>query len=802
MRHKSSLLLALCASVCMSAAAQSITLNGVAYDIDTVRMFQAGPGSTHIAVRMLTHEKQDKPLNVFLLRVDATNPYIHFEQMLGKDQLVATERPSAMAKRRTTSTSIVVGGTNGDFFQTKTENGVGKPIGLTIQNGEYALVGSTNRRLGGFDDAGKAVLGTTWSYSGKLALADTTLKIHHVNYNRGENQLVLFNQYNGSSTNTNQYGTEVLVELKDGEEWKSNGRIHLRVVKKETNTGNMTLPKGKAVLSGHGTMATELDKLQEGDDVDITFTLKIDNAKRNLLQSVGGDNYALIVHNGAVEQENFWNETHPRTGFGATMTGDTVLFCVVDGRQTQSQGCTTKVLGEIMRHYGAWNAVNWDGGGSSCLYVNQFGPVNNGSDGTERAVGNAMFAIADVPTEDNVISTIRPHDLHVKLPSYSAYRPHFYGYNQYEILLDTDVKGVHLECDKELGTIMEDGRLLVGKKSGYLKASSGEATAEIYVEVVEANDISFRLDSILLDNRHTYQVEVQSTVKDGTVSVPSEVLQWESLTPDVCEVSEDGTIKAVGNGSGKIAGDLQGIRDTLTVHVQNPPAPTRAYDEITTAQFTAPNGFNPQWNGKNIEFNYAITRAPFLAVYQTVPLYGLPDSIRLDITTDAVLSGATLALTKNSDKQSFAKVPLTLPAETGTISVTTPIQAWTGETFDIAMYPMWFSELRFNINTRTTAGAHTIRMDGITLCYKDVEITAVENLFTPGLKIYPNPTENDEIHLQGAKEGSEVTLYSLDGRILLRATVTQDDETISLKGQTAGNYLLTVDGYTYKIMKK
>ncbi|HCS87320.1 MAG TPA: hypothetical protein DIW30_02495, partial [Bacteroidales bacterium] len=716
MKHHLSLLFVLCAFCCMSATAQSITLNGVAYDIDTVRMFQAGPGCTHIAVRMLTHEKQDKPLNAFLLRVDATNPYIHFEEMLGKDKLVGTERPSAMAKRRTTSTSIVVGGTNGDFFQTKTENGVGKPIGLTIQNGEYALVGSTSRRLGGFDDQGKAILGTNWSYSGKLVLADTTLKIHHANYNRGDNQLVLFNQYNGTSTNTNQYGTEVLVELKDGEQWKTNGRVHLRVVKKETGVGNMTIPSGKAVLSGHGTMTTELNKLEEGDDVDITFTLKVDDVKMNLLQSVGGDNYALIVHDGKVEQENFWNEVHPRTGFGATMTGDTVLFCVVDGRQVQSQGCTTKVLGEIMRHYGAWNAVNWDGGGSSCLYINQFGQVNNGSDGSERAVGNAMFAIADVPTEDNAISTIRPHDLRIKLPSYAAYRPHFYGYNQYEILLDTDVEGVRLECDKELGTIMEDGRFLVGQKSGYLRASLGEATAKIYVEVTETNDIAFRLDSILLDNRHTYQVEVQSKVKDETVPVPSEVLEWESLTPEVCEVSAEGIIKAIKNGSGKIAGDLQGIRDTLTVHVQNPAAPTRAYNEITAAQFTAPSGFNPQWNGKDIVFNYAITRAPFLAVYQTVPLYGLPDSVRLEITTDAVLSGATLALTKNSDKQSFAKVPLTLPAKTGTISVATPMAAWTGATFDIASYPIWFNELRFTIDTSTPAGSHTITIDGITLC--------------------------------------------------------------------------------------
>lgn len=801
MKHPLSLSLLLGVFVCCSLSAQSISLGGVGYDIDTVRTLQAGPGCTHIALRMLSHNKQDKPLDVFLLRVDATNPYIGFKQILGKDQLVGTERPSSMAARYTNGTSIVVGGTNGDFFATTGD--VGKPIGLNIGDGEYALVGSKNRRFGGIDENGKGVLCTNWSYKGQLVLADTTLNIHHVNYSRGENQLVLFNRHNGASTNTNAYGTEVLVELLEGEQWKTNGTMQVRIMKKEVNIGNMSIPKGQAVLSGHGSKVEALNKLSEGDIVTIKFTLLADEVEKNIQQSVAGDNYALIVHDGIVEAENFWNETHPRTAYGASVTGDTILFCVVDGRSVRSVGCTTHVLGEIMKYYGAYNAVNWDGGGSSCLYLHQFGQVNNGSDGTERAVANGMFAIANVPTEDNVISTIRPYEARIRLPRFAAYQPHFYGYNQYDIMLNTDVEGVVLSCDESLGTIMEDGRLLIsGSTSGYLQAQSGSATTEIYVEVVEADNIAFRLDSVLLDNRHTYQVEVESSVRGEAVSVPSEVLEWKSLTPEVCEVNENGIVQAIDNGYGKVVGELFGVYDTILVHIQNVVRPTLPYESITSATFTAPSGFNPQWEGNSISFKYAITRAPFLSVNQKMPLYGLPDSIRIDLRTDVVLSGIDVSLTFNSSLSSFKKQSLTLSDKTGVISITTPISVWTGEKFDIAKYPLWFNGIRFNIDTETQEGDRSITIDGITLCYEGVEVTALDDQYVPNWAVYPNPVEGNKLYLRGIPEKCSIRLYTLDGQTLLHQQASQGDAVLDLSKYAAGNYLLSIDGYTYKIVKK
>jgi hypothetical protein len=48
-----------------------------------------------------------------------------------------------------------------------------------------------------------------------------------------------------------------------------------------------------------------------------------------------------------------------------------------------------------MRDLGAYTAVNLDGGGSTTLWFERYGTVNNASDGTERTVSNHMAVLAD-----------------------------------------------------------------------------------------------------------------------------------------------------------------------------------------------------------------------------------------------------------------------------------------------------------------------------------------------------------------------------------------------------------------------
>lgn len=83
---------------------------------------------------------------------------------------------------------------------------------------------------------------------------------------------------------------------------------------------------------------------------------------------------------------------HPRTAMGISRDKKTLYLVVVDGRSSASVGMTCVELANVMKGLGAWDAVNLDGGGSSTMWVQGKGVVNNFSDATQRVVGN-HFAV-------------------------------------------------------------------------------------------------------------------------------------------------------------------------------------------------------------------------------------------------------------------------------------------------------------------------------------------------------------------------------------------------------------------------
>ena len=65
----------------------------------------------------------------------------------------------------------------------------------------------------------------------------------------------------------------------------------------------------------------------------------------------------------------------------------------VDGRSENSGGMTLVELAKVMRELGAWQAMNFDGGGSTTMVI-EGKVVNQPSDKEgERAVGNALLVV-------------------------------------------------------------------------------------------------------------------------------------------------------------------------------------------------------------------------------------------------------------------------------------------------------------------------------------------------------------------------------------------------------------------------
>jgi exopolysaccharide biosynthesis protein len=84
---------------------------------------------------------------------------------------------------------------------------------------------------------------------------------------------------------------------------------------------------------------------------------------------------------------------HPRTAVGFSRDSTTLFILAVDGRSQRSAGVTLDELATLMRRLGAWQAMNFDGGGSTTMVIDGL-VVNAPSDTTgERAVGNALLVV-------------------------------------------------------------------------------------------------------------------------------------------------------------------------------------------------------------------------------------------------------------------------------------------------------------------------------------------------------------------------------------------------------------------------
>lgn len=91
---------------------------------------------------------------------------------------------------------------------------------------------------------------------------------------------------------------------------------------------------------------------------------------------------------------------NPRTAAGVSQDGNTLILMVIDGRQPGwSDGVTLPQMGNLMIEFGAWDAINLDGGGSSAFIYDDGTQrtTNRPSDGQFRAVANHIGVRVNEP---------------------------------------------------------------------------------------------------------------------------------------------------------------------------------------------------------------------------------------------------------------------------------------------------------------------------------------------------------------------------------------------------------------------
>ncbi len=795
------------------AISQTLSVGGVTFDIDTLENHKVGPGTQYTSIRLTTPSK--RRIDVFFLKTDLTHPHIDIRAGLGRDSIYGGEYITNFAKRKSTEGNFYFAGTNGDFYDTGATY-TGYPVSGNMVNGQIAKIPGS-RNIFAYDADKRPHIGIM-SYSGKITFGTEDWTITSVNHVRNTNALVLFNEHNGKVTRTNEHGTEVLVELLGSHTWGSNKTMRAKVTKIEKGKGSMSIPKGKAVLSGHGTSAALLNQLAVNDEIDIRLNLQVNgNSIADYQQMTGGDNYATMLLNGVVEQSSVWAEKHPRTGLGFTQDEKTLIFCVVDGRSV-SEGATTKELAEIMKSGGAYTAFNMDGGGSTTMYIHEYGTyVNRVSGGVERAVANGLYVVATSPT-DNVINELIAYYPSISVPMYGEFTPDFYGYNQYGVLLNTKVEGVTLSCPPELGEIVHGNKFIAGNQAanGYITATyNGNVTAQIAVNVVEITDIRIRLDSAVVDNRYDYPIEVIATTKGFDAFISPAALTWTVEDPEICSIT-DGILKAHKNGRTIITGSKNEVSDQLIIKVEIPEAAVMVADDMNPINWTMaassflkaslnqdnlPTGWN---QGAVVNFTSNAGRAPYITLTNTnIEFYGLPDTLRLVMNTTGIALTRGIFSLKAKNDTKVATIEMNNFPISGDYNLDIPLS----EVFDLSdkiIHPISFDNVKFYFEngSMATGQAFSLAIKEMQLVYKDYVSTGIPINKEMQIGVYPNPAQ-DMLYVKiNQIESPTLQLYSLSG-VLLK-TVQAKQMNISELDQ--GSYLLKVvtregSWEVYKVLK-
>jgi len=524
-----------------------ITVSSYADSLDSV---QVGPG-----VIKYHHIIESGPWNISIIKIDIRNPWLKFQSVKAGDKLMAFEKTSSMAARNNSEEHKVVAAINGDFYNTST----GEQIGSQVANGQ--LLKATNDWLNiAFDIDKNPIIGIQ-NFSGLIIKDDSIKNISGVNKVRNADELIFYNSFYGSSTSTNQYGTEVRVI--PIENWLVNDTIRCIVDTVVTGIGNMVIGNNKAVLSGHGISAVFLVNNLFNDDT-IKVVLNLTPALPKIEQLIGGNTW--LVQNGNVNQDN--GDRHPRTSVGFNQDSTQLYMFVVDGRQPGlSVGMSYKELGDYMKTWGVHNGLNLDGGGSSTMVV-RGSIVNSPSDiGGERSVANSLLLISTAPT--GPLDNIRINSKELFALGGSNVNFAASGFDQYYNPVTIASGSLVWSCDSAIGTVSQNGVFTAAYDtvSGYVFATVGEIKDSALVHLAKISQIFLEPNPVILQPGQSQQMTATAYDNyNNQILLQQTDFQW-TITGGLGTISAVGYFTATNTGNGEIIAEIDSISGSVPLTV-------------------------------------------------------------------------------------------------------------------------------------------------------------------------------------------------------------------------------------------
>lgn len=156
----------------------------------------------------------------------------------------------------------------------------------------------------------------------------------------------------------------------------ANAQTKVKIAAVKTGGGKLKMAPMEMILVACGKKSEAIKAWKEGDELVVKTSMEGQTSP--VLEAISGGPRVLrdgkvtneIMQEGfSLAMKAYLPSRHPRSALGVSADGSVVWFLVGEGRVKRSAGLTALDAGCILKALGASDAMLFDGGGSSALYV-------------------------------------------------------------------------------------------------------------------------------------------------------------------------------------------------------------------------------------------------------------------------------------------------------------------------------------------------------------------------------------------------------------------------------------------------
>jgi len=522
---------------------------------------------------------------------------------------------SSLTERNTLSSMItaardkgmnVVGGVNGDFFNTAT----GAPLGIVMRNGIiYSSDGGSYYGLG-FRQDGSSVMGKP-SIQFSLFKNGNYMSKFHFNKDQSNNGPHIYSTIYGPKAGSNQIGVDVVVEFPTTHLYI--GTVLEGIVKEvRLDAQNTPIEPNQMIISARTDKNgyLELSTSVPGDIIRLEVADPTGQWS-GVQEAIGG--LQSLFQNGLPIPDLSSTNMNPATIIGKK-ADESLVTLQIDGRQSAwSNGVSYAEAARLMMQLGCVDAMVFDGGGSSTFYLRSPGDYfthlgNKPSDGSERQVTNALLFVSTTPASGQIKeNNMLPSELTGLLHLYPEKRYILPGATTSWLVKSTDFGYTPTDVPGGIqwmstgGVFSPDGKMQVQAAPGYYSvfatvgAASGSAS---FIVPDHLSEIHVSKDQVVAFAGEVIDLNATGVLEGAVIDGLDSSYQW-IVDPSVGTITQDGVFTAANapEASGSINVSWGATSRSIPVYIARNPMDIEAFESTTG------------WSFKNIRNSKSAARA-------------------------------------------------------------------------------------------------------------------------------------------------------------------------------------------------